>query len=110
MATSSAAAEILADKALERKFQSLVDVWRREIGGYSLLNRIVAHPAYREIIGMGEAALPLIFADLQQEPDHWFTALREITGANPVPEADLGRLDAMRDHWLQWGRENGYIS
>ena len=110
MTTSSATAEITTDEALERKFRALADVWRREVGGYSLLNRIVAHPAYREIVEMGEAALPLIFADLQQEPDHWFTALREITGENPVPEADRGRLGAMRDHWLQWGRENGYVS
>ena len=91
------------------KFNRLTSVWRRETSGYSLLNRIVDHPAYQEIIEMGEVALPLIFSDLQQEPDYWFTALRKITGANPVPETDRGQLSAMRDHWLRWGRENGYI-
>ena len=108
--TTRSPATAVADAAVEQKFRELAEQWRRETGGYSLLSRIVDHPAYREIVAMGEMALSPIFADLQQEPDHWFTALREITGADPVPEADRGRLDAMRDHWLQWGRENGYVS
>ncbi len=108
--TTRSPATAVADAAVEQKFRELAEQWRRETGGYSLLSRIVDHPAYREIVAMGEMALPPIFADLWREPDHWFTALCEITGADPVPEADRGRLDAMRDHWLQWGRENGYVS
>lgn len=92
------------------EFERLARQWREETGGYSVLKPIVAHPAYRKIIAMGEGALPLIFADLRREPDHWFNALREITGANPVPAADRGRLEAMRDHWLRWAEENGYAS
>ena len=64
------------------------------------------HPAYQQIIGMGTPALPLIFQELQREPDHWFWALGAITGENPVPEEDAGDLDAMTDAWLSWGSTN----
>ena len=66
------------------------------------------HPAYQQIIGMGEYALPLIFQALQREPDHWFWALGAITGENPVPDAHAGDLDAMTSDWLSWGDAHGY--
>ena len=109
MTTSSATAQISTDEALEQKFRALADVWRREVGGYSLLNRIVAHPAYREIVEMGEAVLPLILEDLRDGGGHWYRALREITGENPVPEEDRGWSKKMRRAWVEWGEERGWI-
>jgi hypothetical protein len=69
---------------------------------------MAAHPAYQEIIGMGPEVVPLLLADLARQPDHWFTALKAITGANPVDPADCGRIEKMAEAWLQWGRQNGY--
>ena len=66
------------------------------------------HPAYQQIIGLGERALPLIFQELRREPDHWFWALAAITGKNPVPEEDAGDLEAMANDWLSWGDAQGY--
>jgi hypothetical protein len=42
------------------------------------------HPAYQRIIEMGQPVMPLIFRELEREPDHWFWALQSITGENPV--------------------------
>lgn len=43
------------------------------------------HPAYQQIIGMGEKALPLILRDLRDRPTgHWFWALNAITGEEPT--------------------------
>ncbi len=68
------------------------------------------HPAYQRIIGLGPAVIPLILADLARQPDHWFWALRALTGEDPVPAEARGRVKAMADAWLQWGRENGYLA
>ena len=51
---------------------------------------IADHPAYREIIAMGEPAIGLILAELETRPDHWFEALRALTGEDPVPPEARG--------------------
>ncbi|HEX8662553.1 MAG TPA: glycosyltransferase family 2 protein [Beijerinckiaceae bacterium] len=91
-------------------FHTLAAEWRNGRGATSSARAMSAHPAYLRIIGMGERAVPLILADLQHEPDHWFVALHAITGANPVPEEARGRLPQMAQAWIQWGERNGYLS
>ena len=66
------------------------------------------HPAYRSIVEMGAAAVPLILRELERHPDHWFMALHEITSEDPVPEESRGDVKAMAEAWLTWGREKGY--
>ena len=90
------------------RFRALADQWRRETGPLSSSSRIAAHPAYQEIIGMGPAALPLILRELQEHGDHWFAALRAISGENPVPKEYAGRIPKIAECWLEWGREKGY--
>ena len=72
------------------------------------MTEMAMHPAYQEIIGMGELAVPLILAELERDPDHWFWALKAITGADPVPEHCRGHLEEMAQAWLRWGRMQGY--
>jgi hypothetical protein len=67
------------------------------------------HPAYQQIIGMGREVVPLILRELEREPDHWFWALKAITGEDPVPEQHRGRVRAMADAWIRWGREHGLL-
>ena len=95
---------------IKTRFDELTQDWKRDTRMTSSTTEMSMHPAYQQIIGMGERALPLIFRELQQAPSHWFWALRAITGDDPVPEADLGRVPAMRQAWLDWGRRNGYVS
>ncbi len=89
-------------------FARLADAWRRETAHLALASQRAMHPAYQRIIGMGEFAIPLILAELRREPDDWFWALAAITGDNPVAEEQRGRMAAMAEAWLRWGREHGY--
>jgi hypothetical protein len=95
--------------ALQRTFSALADEWRRETAPLSSVTSLVLHPAYQRIIGMGRAALPLILAELSRQPDHWFWALRAITGENPVTEEDAGDLRRMRDAWLRLAGQRGWV-
>lgn len=93
---------------LETSFLQLAEQWRQETGMHSIVSKIVIHPAYQRIIGMGQPVVPLIFRELEREPDHWFWALQAITGENPVPTAQRGNLAEMAAAWLEWGKTNGY--
>ena len=95
--------------ALRREFRGLSAQWRRETALRSSVIAIATHPAYQQIIGMGEPALPLIFRELRREPDHWFWALHAITGENPVPDDHAGDLEAMTADWLAWAKTHGYF-
>lgn len=107
MATSSAV--VVTDAAVEQEFRQLTAKWREEMAGYALANRVLAHPAYRQIIEMGEAVLPLILEDLREGGGHWYRALREITGENPVPEEHRARRPQMRAAWVEWGKARGHL-
>ena len=96
--------------AVETRFQALAANWKRDTRMTSSTTEMAMHPAYQQIIGMGERALPLIFHALQEAPDHWFWALKAITGEDPVPESDRGRIPAMRQAWLNWGKHNGFLA
>lgn len=87
------------------RFQRLAEKWRRETMDLSSLTEIVAHPAYLEIISMDKVATPLILAELERQPGHWFVALAVINKVNPVPAANAGNMKKMRAAWLKWGRE-----
>lgn len=93
---------------LEMEFNHLAEEWRAETRMLSFVTQKSMHPAYQRIIGMGRPVVPLILRDLEQKPDHWFWALRAITGDNPVKSEQRGRMKLMAQAWIQWGKENGY--
>ncbi|MCE9608213.1 MAG: N-6 DNA methylase [Planctomycetia bacterium] len=91
------------------RFKGLADEWRRGRGHKSTVAKLVVHPAYQQIIGMGEAVVPLLLREMELRPSHWSWALRAITGTDPVPESARGKLDQMATSWVNWGKEQGYI-
>ena len=96
---------------LEATFTELAEQWLKDTAFHSSSAPIVRHPAYQRIVELGEAALPLVFRELEQGPPmrvHWMHALRDITGVIPVPKELWGKVDIMTNIWLQWGREQGY--
>jgi hypothetical protein len=94
---------------IKERFQGLASVWRVETAYVSSSSDLVAHPAFQEIVGMGAAVVPLLLRELEdRSPGHWHRALRQITGADPVPPADRGNIDKAADAWLRWGKEQGY--
>ena len=94
--------------SLEEKFLQLSQQWRQETGMLSVVSKIVIHPTYQRIIGMGQPVIPLIFRELEREPDHWFWALQSITGENPVSVDRRGDIVQMAAAWLEWGKAHGY--
>ena len=93
----------------ESKFINLKDTWKRETSMMSSLSQMFSHPAYLNIISMGNKALPYIFKELESEPDDWFWALTSITGDDPTRTEDEGNIQKMTDHWLDWARVRLYI-
>jgi hypothetical protein len=94
---------------VRREFKRLARQWREDRGGISSISRMVLHPAYQRIIGLGPDVVPLLLKDLQTEPEHWGPALSAITGANPIPASAAGNLAAMSAAWVRWGEENGKL-
>ena len=97
--------------ASAKRFKRLLETWLVERGATSSITEMSMCPSYQHIIGMGEAAVPLILGRLAEEgddPDQWFWALASITEADPVPEDDRGDFLAMSRAWLRWGSEHGY--
>jgi len=93
----------------ELKFQRLASQWLKDTLLSSSVTRDHAHPAHLAILAMGKIALPLILKELQQNGGHWFLALRLISDENPVPAEHAGRIKEMREDWITWGRQHGYL-
>jgi hypothetical protein len=94
--------------SLEDLFRELAQQWRQERGPVSSTTQLAMYPSYQRIIGLGAAVVPLLLRELERQPDHWFWALKAITGADPVPAASRGKLREVAEAWLAWGREQGY--
>jgi hypothetical protein len=94
-------------KELERIFREQADVWSKETRHLSSITKMVAHPSYRRIMGMGPDALPLLLRELRERPDHWFIALNAITGEDPASSASTFHQTV--DAWLSWGIQRGYL-
>lgn len=95
-------------ESVGQRFQRLAAVWRAETAYISSTSDQISHPAFREIVGMGSAVVPLLLRELQNRTGHWHRALRRITGADPVAPADRGNIDRTAEAWLRWGKEQGY--
>lgn len=92
-----------------QKFRGLVDTWKNETQASSSVTEMAMHPAYQQIIGMGPAAIPLIIRELENKPDHWFWALKAITGVDPVKPSERGKVRKMAAAWVRWAKEEGYL-
>ncbi len=100
---------IRAPESFEDKFHRLADKWREESRFMSSTEDMAQLESYQSIIRMGRNAVPFILKELVREPDHWFIALEQITGANPVIAEDRGFVARMADAWLGWSRERHHI-
>ncbi|MDT7777667.1 MAG: hypothetical protein QOC99_179 [Acidobacteriota bacterium] len=98
-----------ATAEVEKQFRVLAEQWYIETMPLSSYFEKILHPAYQKLLTLGEAAVPFILRELEDEPNDWFWALRIITDADPVTAEQAGDMEAMAEAWLRWGRENGYI-
>lgn len=98
-----------ATGSTSERFEQLFSTWKAETALLSSGSAMVNHPAYQQIIAMGDAVIPFILIKLREDPQHLFYALYKIAGENPVPAAHAGNLLLMTADWLDWGREKGYF-
>jgi hypothetical protein len=97
------------EESVEQRVRRLLAAWREETAVISDSTVLVSHPAYRELIALGPAALPHLFRDLEQTRDgHLSAALARITGAQPVQPGQGGKIRKVAERWLEWARQNGY--
>src|ERR1019366_3554460 len=104
--TTEPATESVED--LAKRYAKLTAECDHDTRYSSKLKTKVEHPAFREIVAMGEKAVPLILAGLEKKPSHWTLALDEITVANPLPEGSAGDLEKLVAAWIAWCRQQGY--
>jgi hypothetical protein len=94
---------------LPKMFAGLAQRWRDDIRFTSSVSEITENPFYKAIIELGRDVVPLILRELELQPEHWFTALSEITNEDPIPAEDEGDMNAMSRAWIEWGRRGGLI-
>jgi hypothetical protein len=94
-------------ETLEQRFRRLDSVWRKETAYLSSSTKIKSHAAFREVIGLGGAVVPLLLRELQGNPGLWVWALPEITKENPVQPEDQGNIARMTEAWLRWAQDKG---
>ncbi len=72
---------------------------------------LMSHPVYQELISEGRRVIPFIMADFKRS-DHfpWDIVLENIVGFCPSPEEHCGCVEEIRQDWLKWGREKGYLN
>lgn len=98
-------AEPPPNETLEEHFRRLEATWKAETAYISSSVEIKNHPAFQEIISLGEPVVPIILRELEKGPRLLVWVLRPIAGVNPVPKSDAGKIGKMCEAWLQWGRE-----
>ncbi len=94
---------------LRARFQQLAAQWKEQSRYLSNTAQMAMLKPYQQIIGMGEPVVPLILAELQREPDHWFWALEAIAQEDPVPVEAAGKVPLMAQAWIEWGKKQGYL-
>ena len=93
--------------SVEDRFRRLADIWYRETWMLFSTPQKAQHQAYKEIISLGEAAIPLILSELSESRNDWFLALIALTGQDAARGAKT--IPDAVDSWLQWGVHQGYI-
>ena len=102
-------APMQASETLDEKFQRFASTRHQAVAHHSSSSIRYGHLAYQAIIKLGPAVVPLLLRDLEKTGRHWFVALATLTLADPVPADQSGNIAKMKEAWLQWGHEQGYL-
>jgi hypothetical protein len=93
-------------ETIEQQFDHLADRWQEETAYLSSTTDKIAHPAFQEIVRMGEAVVPFVLRRMEKRQGHWDLALGEITGEKPFPPSAAGKIELLERTWLDWARKN----
>jgi hypothetical protein len=98
-----------APETTEQRFERLADRWEKETAFLSSTTEEVAHPAFQEIVRMGEAVIPLVLQRMARGTGHWDLAMSRITGERPWPPSAAGKIPVIEQAWFDWARQKGYV-
>lgn len=93
---------------VHRRFRRLFDVWEGETCFYSFPHQIYRHRAYRQIVNLGEPAIPYMLGEVRRGHRGIVAALRSVSGESPVA-ASVPTTDGIADAWMAWGTAKGYV-
>src|SRR5438067_6361781 len=93
-----------AGETLEQRLRRLEAAWKADTEFLSDAGRIIGHPAFGEIVALGDAVVPLLLRDLEAASGLWVWALPAITGENPVSASDRGNIRKMSAACVKWRR------
>jgi len=94
-------------KSMEEKFAALLEAWEDHNAGRSVTN--YDHPAYLQIVGMGDWVVPRLLEKLEEGDGDWIYAIKLITGHEEETAAMVGDGDQVIAAWLEWGKTYGKI-
>lgn len=103
-------AQARATNELAGRFAVLATQLAVDAAGVSAPRRLLRHPAYVEILLMGEDAVPLLLQRLQRPGGRpvWLSLLGMITTAPPGLGTET--TEDATTAWLRWGKKSGYLS
>jgi hypothetical protein len=92
------------------KFEPLADQWVQHCRAVVLSSNIkdyLDHPSYRELVSLGNEAVPYIM-DRYREDDFtpWGFLLDDITGVGMVENRNRFKPGELKQRWLAWWRTN----
>jgi hypothetical protein len=89
-----------------QKFENLRDQWTahcERVRFSANMNEYLSHPAFKKLIELGPAAVPLIMERYQQEEmPPWEFVLQEITGVRLITDPDSFDLSEARNRRQIW--------
>lgn len=97
-----------SDQSPEAAFERLNEQLHRDTMFSSNPNQTYSHPAYLSIVALGVAVVPCLLSEVAARRGHWYSALRDLTNANPVPDGVTNSAEQRR-LWVEWGTEHGYL-
>lgn len=104
---------VLISKKIEqnqfKEFIKLKERWNNETIFASSGSEIISNSAYKKIISKGTVVLPWIIRDLKRTNNHWFFALEQITGENPIKPLNIGKVEDMKADWLNWATDKNVL-
>ena len=93
---------------VELKFSLLAQQWYEESKLFSFAKQRET-PTYHAILAIGKEIIPLIIKELERGKNVWFSALKKLSGANPVQEESKGNPQKMAADWIQWAKNGKWI-
>lgn len=104
---SASAPRLVAPPDARERVRRLAAEWREATRLSSTMSDVLSHPAYLRIIALGWDAVPQVLSELERHGDPWALALQTITHTEVCAEGDAA--EDVREGWLRWGREHGYL-